>query len=507
MNSTIPPGQGRVAGVPPGEDLVGSSAAGPAALRGSVLRSASYATTVALSLISAPLLIRHLGIAQFGRYSIVVAIVTIAGGLTDAGLVNIALREWATRSGADRQQTMRSLLGIRLELSIGGIAVGVAFALVAGYGTTLVVGTLIAGVGMVLQTVANLLTAPLQGELRFGWASIIDVARQAVNVILIVVLILAGAGLLPFFAVTVLASGVTLVFVGLLVREKLPLRPALRGAERWPLLKDTLPYAAAIALNTIYFRVTIVAMSLIASAQQTGYFATSFRVTEVLVGIPALAVGTAFPILSRAAREDTDRFAYAAERILELALAAGAALVLVVVLSAPFVIDVLAGAAGAPAVPVLQIQGLALLATFVAMATGYPLLSLRRHSALLIANGGALAANIALTLVLVPIDQARGAAIAAVIAESCLAAGQLALLMRAGRIRLRLSAVRAIVIAGVAGAAPLLIPGMHPLLRTVTGLVIYVGLLALLRALPPELTQALNRGRVDDRPLASSRDA
>src|SRR5579875_2883338 len=44
-------------------DLLGSSAAGPAALRGSVLRSSAYALTILLSLVSAPLLIRHLGLA------------------------------------------------------------------------------------------------------------------------------------------------------------------------------------------------------------------------------------------------------------------------------------------------------------------------------------------------------------------------------------------------------------------------------------------------------------
>jgi O-antigen/teichoic acid export membrane protein len=287
------------------------------------------------------------------------AIVTIVSGLTDAGLVNIALREWATRTGDDRRQTMRSLLGIRLELSAGGVVAGVIFALVAGYRSALVLGTLIAGVGMVLQALANVVTVALQGELRFGWASVIDVARQAVAVALIVALVLAGAGLLPFFAVTIPARLVTLGFAAALVRRQMPLLPRLRDAQWWPLLRETLPDSAAIAINTIYFRVTIVVMSLIASAVQTGYFATSFRVIEVLIGVPALAIGTAFPILSRAAADDRERFTHAAGRIVELALIAGVALVLAVVLSAPFVIKILAGSKGAPAVPVLQIQALA----------------------------------------------------------------------------------------------------------------------------------------------------
>jgi O-antigen/teichoic acid export membrane protein len=462
-------------------------------LRGSALRSGGYAATVLLSLVSAPLLIRHLGIAAFGQYTTVIAIVTIVSGVTDAGLLNIALREWASQTGAHRSQLMRSLLGVRLELSFCGVALGVAFAVIAGYADVLVIGTLLAGIGMVLQASANLLTSALQGELRFGWASIIDISRQAVAVGLIVLLVIAGAGLLPFFAVTIPAGLVAIVMIGVLVRGRMPLVPRLRGAERWPLVRDTLPYAAAIAVNTLYFRVTIVVMSLIASAQQTGYFATSFRVTEVLIGIPALAVGAAFPILARAAGESGDRFEYATERILELALIAGTGVALVVVLSAPFVILVLVGTSGAPAVAVLQIQGTALIATFVAVATGFALLSLREHMALLIANGGALIANVVLTLALVPIDQARGAAIAAVAAESCLAIGQLLLLLRLRRTRLRASTVGAVALAGLAGATPLLVPGLHALLRTMAGVAIYVTVITLCGRLPPELMDVLRR--------------
>jgi O-antigen/teichoic acid export membrane protein len=493
MSSSTPaPPSDTMVGSADDDDIIASRSAGPRALRGSMMVSAGYAATVGLSLLSAPLLIRHLGIAEFGRYTTVISIVTIVYGLTDAGLVNVTLREWSTRTGDDRRSVIRSLLGLRLELSAAGVALGVGFAALAGYSQVLVLGTLLAGCGMVLQAISDVLTVALQGELRFGWVSIVNVSRQAVGVVLIIALVLAGAGLLPFFAVAIPAGLVTLVFTAKLVRGSMPLRPRLTGADRWPLIRETLTYAAAIAVNTIYFRVTIVVMSLIASAEQTGYFATSFRVTEVLVGIPALAVGAGFPILSRAARHDSERFKYASGRTLELALIAGTGMVLVVVLSAPFVIRVLAGPSGAPATPVLQIQGLALVSTFIVAATGFSLLSLRRHTELLVANGGALAANVALTLALIPSFQARGAAVAAGTAETCLALGLLFVLWRQARIGIGLGALRAVGVAGVAGAAPLLLP-LYPILRALAGLAIYVALLALQRRLPPEIGHVLQR--------------
>lgn len=492
-----PPGPGPEQAAPGSDkaDLVDTSAAGPAALRGSVLRGGAYATTIALSLISAPLLIRHLGIAGFGRYSTVIALVTVVSGLTDAGLANITLREWTTRRGEDRVHIMRSLLGIRIELSVAGIAVGVAFAALAGYRSVLVLGTLIAGAGMALQVLANILYVALEGELRFGWASVIDISRQVVSVALIVVLVLTGAGMLPFFAVSIPAGLATLGLTVAVVRGRMPLAPRLRGGERWSLVRDTLPYAAAIAVNTIYFRVTIIVMSLIATAQQTGYFATSFRVVEVLIGVPSLAIATAFPILSRAARDDAKRFTYATERILELALLAGMAVVLAVDLSAPLVIHYIAGPKGAPAVPVLRIQAIALLATFFATASGFPLLSLHRHTALLITNSTALAANVVLALILVPIDASHGAAIAAVVAESCLAVGQAALLVRTGCARVPVRSVAAVLLAGLAGASLLLVPSLGSIPRTLGGLAIYAILITIFGRFPPELRHALDHRR------------
>jgi O-antigen/teichoic acid export membrane protein len=456
-------------------------------VRGSVLQSGAYVATFLLSLISLPLLTHHLGLAGFGRYSTVVALVTIIGGATDAGMVNVALREWSTRDGEDRRRTMRLLLGLRLELGVGGVLLGTGYALVAGFDGLLVLGTVLAGLGMLLQILADVLAVALQGELRFGWPAVITVSRQVVVVALIVVLVLVGAGLLPFLAVTIPASLVTLGLTMYVVRGRMPLRPALRGPGRWALLRDTVPYAAAIAINTIYFQVTILVMHQIASQAQTGEFSLSFRVIQVLIGVPSLAIGAAFPILSHAARADSERFREAVARILELAAITAVPVVLGLVLGAPFIISVLAPRSGAPAAGVLQIQAFALLATFVATASGFPLLALRRHTALLVGNCGALAANVALSLILIPILHARGAAISAVAAESCLALGQLGFLLREGRVTMRLSTVAVAVLGGLVGATAQLLP-VGSLVRALVGVLAYLLVLAAFGRLPPELT-------------------
>ncbi len=490
-------------GTPPAEpspaaepDLLDTAAAGPAALRGSALRTGAYVLGILLSLISAPLLIRHLGVSEFGRYVTVVSLVTIVAGFTEGGLNNIVLREFATLSGERRREMMRSAIGMRIVLTLAGVALAVLFAAVAGYGSTLVLGTVLAGVGLVIQLLQSLLSVTLQAQLRFGWVSAAELIRQVVNVALLVSLVLAGAGILPLLAVAIPASAVSLAFTVPLVAGFVSLRPSFHLGRWWRLLRETVPFAVISAVNIVYFRVSIVIMSIVASAIQTGYFATSFRITEVLVGIPGLMIAAAFPILARAERDDHARFDYASGRIFELALLAGTWLVVCLEVGAPFAIHVLAAHKADPAIAVLRIQGAAVIGTFVAVACGFPLLTLRRYRAVLVSNLLALVISASLTLALAPSLGARGAAVAALVAEVGLAASQAVMLKRASpAVKLSLGAIAVAALAGgVSALAGIALP-VHPLIGIVIASVIYFLMLKLLRRFPPEVREIL-AGRI-----------
>lgn len=480
-------------------DLLGTSDAGPAALRGGAMRAGGYVAGLVVSLVSVPILIRHLGVADFGRYTTVVALVAIAAGITEGGLNAIVQREYVTLSGERRTVALRQLLGIRILLTSIGVAAAVVFGLVADYDEVLVLGTVAAGVGLLLATLQAMFTSILQARMRFGWATVIDLLRQALTSALIIALALAGASLLPFFAVPVVAGAVALGVTVWLVRGVAPLRPAFHLGEWMPLVRDTFPYAIATALNAIYFRVAIILMSLQATELQTGYYATAFRVVEILIVIPVLGVGAAFPILARSARDDESRFDHASGRIVELALIAGVALALLVALGAQVAIDVLAGDAQ-PAVAVLQIQGIALIPAFLAIAAAFPLLSLHRYMPIVVANGAALVVAVVLTLALVPGMEARGAALAVTLAEVTSAAIMVTALIRerpqAGA---ALRAVPGILVAGAGGLAIAFVPGVPAVLDVVIGAVAFLALLLVVGRFPAEVRDALNRGSTANR--------
>jgi O-antigen/teichoic acid export membrane protein len=443
---------------------------------------------VLLGVVSASLMIRHLGVENWGRYVTVTSLVAIVGGLSEAGLSAIGAREYATRSGSERDGLMRNLLGLRLAITAAGVAAAVVFAVVAGYEGLLIAGTVLAGLALLLNVAQQMYMIPLGTALKIAWVSALDLARQLASVLAVILLVVAGAGLLPFLAVPLPVGLLVLVMTIVLVRGAIPFRPAFERTQWKHVLQLTLVYSAAAAVASIYASLTVVIGSLLTSDKEIGYYGASFRVFSVLSAMPLLAVNLAFPILARAAENDESRFRYVIQRLFETSLIFGAWLSLATILGASFAIHIVAGPDFAPSVPVLQIQGAALVATFLTVTWGTGLLALHRHRALLLANLVGLATSGLTTILLVPDHGAKGAAIATLAGESALALSYtVALLGRDRRLRFEIAVIPKVMVAVAAALLIALIPGLERLPLVVAASAAYFAVLWALRAIPKEL--------------------
>jgi O-antigen/teichoic acid export membrane protein len=337
---------------------------------------------------------------------------------------------------------------------------------------------------------------PLGTALKIGWVSGLDLARQALTVLAVVCLVLAGAGLLPFLAVPLPVSLLVLALTIVLVRRTIPFVPSFERTQWKPVLQLTIVYSAAAAVASIYTSLTVVIASLIATGTELGYYGASFRIFSVLTALPLLAVNLAFPIIARAAHRDEARLKYVMQRLFEAAVIFGSWLALATVLGAQFAIDVVAGPRFQPSVSVLQIQGAALLGTFLTVTWGTGLLALHRHRALLLANLLGLATSALVTIALVPDHGAKGAAFATLAGEFVLAvAYTVALLGPDRRLRVSVSVVPKAAVATAAAFALALVPGLTGILLVAAATVAYFAVLWILRGIPSELHEAFLEGR------------
>jgi O-antigen/teichoic acid export membrane protein len=471
-----------------------SSQHGRSAIRGGATRVLGYAGGVLVSLATATILVRHLGIAGFGRFLTVTSLIAVVGGISEAGIYLYGIREFVRRNDAERRSMMANLLGLRLTLASVGIGVAVVFALVAGYRSVLLIGAMLVGAGLLVQVTADVLSIPLQADLRLGTLTIVDLTRRLTALALVAALALVGAGLLPLFSVSFGSCLIALMLLAWLLRSSAAVRVGV-AREAWrELFAETLPYAIAMSIGAIYFYVTVILMSLIASAHQTGLFSTSFRVTQVALGVPALLLISIFPVMSRLEGDD-GLTGEILGKVFVVAVICGVWMSLVTALGASFIIDVVAGSKGRGAVPVLRIQGLVLTLSFISTSSALALISLRRFRTLIVTGSCSLALNIALGLALVPTLGAKGGALADVLTEAVAALALTLVVIRAvPRHQIKASALPPVLLAAALSASVLLLP-IGALGHAAAATVIYFAVLLLTGSIPDELTAAARSAR------------
>jgi len=477
--------------------LSGTDVAGRV-VRGGVQRALGFGVVNLLGVVSSVILLRHLGVADFGRYGTVIALVSIASGLADAGLNVTGSRELALLPDAeDRRRLLGGLLGVRLLLLTLAALGAVAFALVADYDQDMVVGAALAGVGALLVGIQSTLTLPLTVDLRNGRLTISEVLKQVILVVGVVALVVGGAALTLFFGVQVMVGIGALLAVPFLVDRAQLAWPSLSREDLHHVAFTALPLAIAAILTALYLRMLIVIASLLTSEYETGLFVTSSRVIEMIGGLALLVVGVILPVATVAARDDRPRLRYMLASTTKLALVGGGLLALTVIVAARPIVVVLGGESFAGAASVLRLQAPVVLTVFLVYAwTGFLIADGRRRALVQSMLVGTVVL-IATGIVLIARFDAEGAALAAVLADVVLITALWRSMRHVGDGHVGVERgylLRyAVTLAAGGGAALAVLAVLPAVVAAVVAAAVFVGLALALRLVPMELTALLRR--------------
>jgi O-antigen/teichoic acid export membrane protein len=290
-----------------------------------------------------------------------------------------------------------------------------------------------------------------------------------------------------------------------LVPREVPLLPRFDGAEWRRLVREILPFALASTIALIYFRLSVVVVSLTASSTQLSYFGLSFRILEMLIVIPGIMITGAFPIFARSAVHDQRRFAYAVSRVFLVSLIAGTWFTLALAIGAPVAIKIIGGSAFSEASGVLRIQAFGLGASFVSALWGMVMVSLRLYRQLLVVSAVALVGGIILVTVLASTYGAEGAALGTTITEIGGALLIPFVIMRSSpTVVPSMKQVPRIMLAAGVAALVVLVPNLPVVAQAALATLIYAVILYAFRAIPEELLVELRKPFARLRGLSTS---
>jgi PST family polysaccharide transporter len=248
----------------------------------------------------------------------------------------------------------------------------------------------------------------------------LNVGMLVIQVALTAVVFVAGGGVLWALIVNTATSAGQLVAAWVVWRWKFrtpPSTPNNLPLKIMPLLRRAWPFALAAVLAALQTRAGTILLEKLTDTAQVGYYAAGTRFVEAARMIPNALFGALFPALAAlVAQPDAFRRTF---RKVTLGLSGfGIALGLICTFFAALIMNLTYGAAFALAIPVLQIAMWSLLPGLLRAGRTLYWYAMGREQFTNIVTGATLIAQIALSLWLIPLFGATGAALVSLVTET-----------------------------------------------------------------------------------------
>jgi O-antigen/teichoic acid export membrane protein len=370
------------------------------AFRDVLVQVTARVLNLALGVVVTILVVRTLGDSGYGQWMTILTTFQLVGFFTSLGLESVAVREAA----ADPEHAgdwVGALLVTRLALTLPVMLVGLGVLVLIQESHAM----LIAGIILLVEFpfgVGSSLAIVHQLRVRNTWPMIILTVNSVLWGIAVLVIYLAGGGLVEMAVAMTLVTTVTATMQGFAALKLLRfrLRPSRAAIVR--LLRIGAPLGVAGLLVNAYARIDQVIVFEQAGSQAAGYYGAVYRVLEQAHFIPVSVLTTLAPIITALYVADRARML----RVLTLAaefLAIGSlgALGFAAVAAEPLM-RLFFGEEFVPAAPALPVLGGAFVFICYGYLTGNMLLILGIQKRQIVVGLAGLVVNVVGNLILVP---------------------------------------------------------------------------------------------------------
>jgi O-antigen/teichoic acid export membrane protein len=360
---------------------------------------------------------RALGPDGFGEFVLVYTAAQIAALLADMGLTTLVLRQGA-RSGRMHQASFWTAVALNVGASVVfGLALLGAFAVVHPSGTSLAaiyVPTLL------LLTV----TTSLEGAAIAARRPVrVATCRLAGNgcVLGLTILLLWVRPAPELVAVAFLVGGIVkLACIAVSTRSLVP-GIAVRPRLTVPLVRRGAPFYGSAISAFLYQRVDVLLLGALAGVAVAGEYAAAYRILDGTFLLPTAVVAAFFP--SWTARRGRDDTTVGASPVVLTLVCLGVLVGVELTLARELIVDLLFGDEYASAASVLAILAVSVPIFYANIALVWIAYARGREGRVATLGVVALIANVMLNIVLIPVFDGVGAAIATVVTEAVVCVG------------------------------------------------------------------------------------
>lgn len=295
-----------------------------------IIQIISKFTATALGLVVVGILTRYLGQAGFGKYTTIMAFLSLFGIMADLGLT-LVTAQMVSEPGADQQKILNNLFSIRFFSALILLGIAPLVVLLFPYEANVKWGVLIGAFSFLFISLNQILVGFFQNRLRMDKVSISEVVGRLVLVLGVILVAYFSWGLLGAMVAIVIANGINFLLHFSFAQKFIKIRFRFDWSYWITILKKSWPLAATIVLNLVYLKGDILILSLIDSQKDVGLYGASYKVIDVVVMIPFIFAGILLPIITSAwANKEKERFEDIVQRgfnymaILALPLVVGA---------------------------------------------------------------------------------------------------------------------------------------------------------------------------------------
>src|SRR3972149_4387395 len=374
-----------------------------------------FDTTVAL--LSIAILARYLNLTDFGRYSFIIAFVSIFRVVSTMGVNTILTREVAK----NREEAVRFYSSTIINQLILSIVTFIIIAIsinIVSASEIVIKATYLCAIAVIFEFVGKTFSSVFQAFEQIEFDTFKTFVNQGAYLLGIIAVAKLDLGLIGIFYALILGNLVDMIFGFFIVHKRfVRLRPKGNMTEIWFLAREAIPLGLKRVIRRIGFRIDTLILAALKSNIEVGLFHGVYKIVQSAVFVAEGSLQAVFPIFSRHYGSSQGSFDLAYEKSFKFLTIIGIPFAVFLSFFSHEVITLVLGKKFVAAVPALQILSWVLALMFLSNLMEGVLIAGGRQRICTWVTALVLFINIVFDFLFIPRWSIIGASMATLIAE------------------------------------------------------------------------------------------